>query len=286
MDKANYVLRSLSKISTKRWEHYVVNRIYHRLNDPEIEFFCQQCIRNGDKYYLADMYFPQFGIYLEINEAHHDRDQEIISDARRFDIAEATGLEEIRIPAEGSLLEKIDASIEEFIDLLKKRKSGALKAKDFTAWDYDGRYRPEPHISRGYITIGPGSAFRYQRDALRCFGYKGNHFQRGAWNLPPSIVNQIGLSGRCMVWFPRLYEQIRWRNSLSEDGSIITEINNDPVDAYSEDWDRRIVMARSRDALNQTLYRFVGVFKVIPEHSSGNERQFQRVAETVKTIAV
>ncbi|WP_408015001.1 AbaSI family restriction endonuclease [Roseovarius gahaiensis] len=38
MSKSDYILRSLSKLSSKRWEHYVINRLFHRLNDPEVEF--------------------------------------------------------------------------------------------------------------------------------------------------------------------------------------------------------------------------------------------------------
>ncbi len=41
MDKTDYILRSLTKTSKKRWEHYAVTRIYHLLNDPDIEFVCQ-----------------------------------------------------------------------------------------------------------------------------------------------------------------------------------------------------------------------------------------------------
>lgn len=283
MDKADYILRSLSKVSSKRWEHYVINRVYHRLNDPEIEFVCQQCIRKDDKFYLADLYFPQFDLYLEIDEAHHDGDDAIINDARRrFDIAEASGLTEMRISTSGASIESVDANIEEFIELLRRRKA---EASEFDAWDHEDRYKPETHIARGYISIGPHSAFRYQKDALRCFGYTKGHFQRGAWNLPPEVVDEIELSGACMVWFPRLYEQKRWKNSLSEDGCIITEINKNPEEAYSERWDRRIVMARSRNSLNQTLYRFVGVFEVIPEYSSGNERRFRRIAKSMKTVS-
>ncbi|WP_413475970.1 AbaSI family restriction endonuclease [Hafnia paralvei] len=40
MSKDDYILRALSKISHKRWEHYIINRIFHRLNDPELEFLC------------------------------------------------------------------------------------------------------------------------------------------------------------------------------------------------------------------------------------------------------
>ncbi len=86
MGQIDYILRSLSKISNKKWEHYVINRIYHRLNDPEIEFVCQQCLRKDDnKFYLADLFFPQLGLYLEIDEHHHENDQNKIRDAiRRF----------------------------------------------------------------------------------------------------------------------------------------------------------------------------------------------------------
>lgn len=283
MDKTDYILRLLSKVSRKRWEHYVINRLYHRMNDPEIEFVCQQCIRNKKKFYLADLYFPQFDLYLEIDEAHHEDEIARINDARRrFDIAEATGLIEMRISTSENSIDSINASIEDLIELLRHRKA---EAREFHAWNYRDRYKPEPHIARGYITIGPHSAFRYQKDALRCFGYTKGHFQRGVWNLPPEVVDEIELPGACMVWFPRLYEQERWRNSLSEDGRTIIEINKNPEEAYSEKWEKRIVMARSRDALNQTLYRFVGVFEVIPEYSSGNERRFRRIAKSVKTIS-
>lgn len=77
MSKTDYVLRALSKISHKRWEHYIINRIFHKLDDPQLEFVCQQCIRKegeSGKIYLADLLFPQLKLYLEIDEAHHDSD--------------------------------------------------------------------------------------------------------------------------------------------------------------------------------------------------------------------
>ena len=88
-----------------------------------------------------------------------------------------------------------------------------------------------------------------------------------------------------MVWFPKLYEQGGWINSLSKDGKVITEINRDPQHSYDEPWDYRIVMARSRDELNRTLYRFVGLFEVVPEFSSGNEHRFRRIATNIRTCS-
>lgn len=98
-------------------------------------------------------------------------------------------------------------------------------------------------------------------------------------------MRHVAANWQCPPPFPNLHEQDDWDNSLSEDGTVITEVckNSDRVNA--EKWDRRIVMAKSRDELNRTLYRFVGVFEVIPEYRSGNGRKFRRVATSVKTYS-
>ena len=209
MNETDYVLRSLSKISKKRWEHYVINRIYHRLDDPEIEFVCQQCIRKDDsKIYLADLFLPQLKLYLEIDEVHHANDQKKIDDAiRRFDIAEASGLEEVRIPASNVTLQQLNAEIEKFVERVRQLKKEAVDKEDFDDWDYAGRFTAMPHLEAGSIEIGPHSAFRTHKDALNCFGYGKGNYQRGAWDLPDQVRDAIGLLGRCMVWFPHLYLQ-------------------------------------------------------------------------------
>ena len=46
--KDQYVLRNFSKIQHKQWELYIITRIVHNLNDPEIEFVCQQLIKTSD----------------------------------------------------------------------------------------------------------------------------------------------------------------------------------------------------------------------------------------------
>jgi very-short-patch-repair endonuclease len=284
LEKTAYIIRSLSKISSKRWEHYVINRLYHRLNDPEIEFICQQCIRKADgRVYLVDLYFPQFKLYLEVDEVHHESDAAVINDARRrFDIAEASGLTEKRISTVEKSIEAVDAEVEVFLTLLQSLKA---EADAFLPWDYESRFKPKIHIDMGYIEIGPYSAFRYQKDALSCFGYEKGHYQRGVWNLPPEICEEIGLNGKCMVWFPRLYEQKNWNNSLSDDGLTIREKSKNPDHSYAETWDARIVMARTRDSLNRTLYHFVGVFRVLPEYRAGNDHRFERISTNVKTLS-
>ncbi|CRL60396.1 AbaSI family restriction endonuclease [Proteus penneri] len=289
MSKTDYILRSLSKITKKRWEHYVINRIFHKLDDPEIEFVCQQCIRKAnspDKIYLADLFFPQLALYLEIDEEHHDSDEAKKKDAkRRLDIIEATGFIEKRIPASNVTIEQLNTSIDEFVKLLIDTKEKQKAQKKFIPWDYSAQYTAKRHIDAGFIEVGPHAIFRYHRDALECFGYinKGHH-QSGSWKLPENIVKEIGLSGRIMVWFPRLYNAGVWNNELSPDGEWITEESLEVDNNYIEDWDYRIVMAHSRDELNRVLYRFLGVFQIDKNKSVEGKNIFKRINTKVKVF--
>lgn len=277
MSKDEYIRRSLSKTRHKTWEHYAVTRIFHRLNDPEVEFVCQQCIRRADgKFYLADLFFPQFGIYLEIDEGYHEGDAQRVADAiRSFDIADSAGLTEHRIAAVGVSIEQFDRNIDHFIDVIRDAKRNSVA---FRPWSFEGRYTAAPHLEKGYLEIGRDAAFRTHRDALQCFGYKRGDFQRGVWAVPPETVERIGLKGKCVVWFPTLREHKNWDNSLSEDGLTIVEKNRDIKHEYKDDLGVRITMARSRDMLNSNLYRFVGAFEVDEDFRIGNEHRFHRIA--------
>lgn len=291
MSKDDYILRALSKISHKRWEHYIINRIFHRLDDLDLEFVCQQCIRkegHSGKIYLADLLFPQLKLYLEIDEAHHDSDEAKMADGiRRLDIMEATGFIEKRIPAHNTTQDKINHLVDEFIVLVRDIKA-QQKAQDmYHPWDYGTRYTAQKHINAGFIEAGPYAAFRYHKDALQCFGYgdKGHH-QSGSWRVPESVVKAIGLDGDVMVWFPRLYKAGEWDNSLSIDGDLITEKSLNPTRNYRETWRYRIVMAHSRDELNRTLYRFLGVFTQDEQLSSEGVNVFKRVDTRIKVYTI
>ncbi|MEX6157469.1 AbaSI family restriction endonuclease [Providencia manganoxydans] len=287
MSKDDYILRALSKISHKRWEHYIINRIFHKLNDPDLEFVCQQCIRkegHSGKIYLADLLFPQLKLYLEIDEAHHDSDEAKMADGiRRLDIMEATGFIEKRIPAHNTTLDKINHLVDEFIVLVRDIKAQQKVQGVFDPWEYGTRYTARKHIDTGFIEVGPYAVFRYHKDALECFGYgKKGHHQSGSWRVPEAVVKAIGLGGDVMVWFPRLYKAGEWDNSLSTDGNLITEKSLNSTRNYRETWRYRIVMAHSRDELNRTLYRFLGVFTHDEQLSSEGVNVFKRVDTRIK----
>ena len=47
--KDEYLLRNFSKISHKKWELYIVTRVLHLLDDPNVEYVCQQYINHPAK---------------------------------------------------------------------------------------------------------------------------------------------------------------------------------------------------------------------------------------------
>ena len=100
--KDDYILRSLSKISHKKWELFIVSRIIHNLEDPEIEFSCQQAIKTKkrDKPYLTDLCFPQLKLYLEVHESYHENEKQKLTDKhRKREILDAINFEEKVIKA-------------------------------------------------------------------------------------------------------------------------------------------------------------------------------------------
>jgi len=72
MDKKEYLFKTLSRTNRKDKENYVVNRVYSRLNDLEIQPVTQQYVQRPNlKFALLDLYFPQFNLAVECDEEKH-----------------------------------------------------------------------------------------------------------------------------------------------------------------------------------------------------------------------
>lgn len=69
----DYMERLFYKMKFKKTESYVIHRIWDKLDDTRIRFEIQQPIKlpNG-KTVLADLYLPQLGIFIEVNEPYHE----------------------------------------------------------------------------------------------------------------------------------------------------------------------------------------------------------------------
>lgn len=290
LTKGDYILRRLTKVSRKKWEFYVISRIVHGLDDEEIEFTTQQLVRlPNNKRALTDMYFPQFGIHLEIDEAHHLNVLED-DDKREYDIVAATNNEINRISvadrnSDGTISERslgvVSLEVDRFIKSIKKQKDADIRSGKFKKWEFENRYNPDVHIKAGYIHADENVLFSTHRDALRCFGYTGGHFQKAVWNIPDESGD--------FVWFPRLYKQNDWHNELSGDGKVILErpltdksrlvIKKNTDEKYESEVGNRIVFAKAKDVLGYTLYRFVGVFKLNKQKSTLEESKFDLVSK-------
>lgn len=284
MNKEDYILRSLLKVSNKKWEFFIISRIIHNLSDDQIEFVTQQLVRRPDgSRALTDLFFPQFGIHLEIDEPFHNnqnfkdfkREQDIIQitnhSVRRIKISNEKG--EIRD------LNAIRSDIDAFTQEIAELKLCMVKDSNFTPWDLEKKYTAENIIARGRVSISDNVVFRKQIEAMRCFGFKGKGWQKGGWKIPDG-TNDI-------LWFPRLFEHGIWKNELSSDGTKIYEraINDDAKLSIIEQkkdhsmYPNRkiIVFAKALDPLGFKLLRYIGNFKVDLGHNSENEMVFNRV---------
>jgi len=283
MTKDEYLLRNFSKITHKKWELFVITRILHNLNDPNIEYVCQQYInpKNSDKSYLADICFPSLKLYYEIDEGQHATDHHIDSDkTRQREILEATDWIEKRIrvydksnPSVGRNLDEVIAEVDKFILFLKERKKKfELKNNEKIIWNFEDRYNPNIHIKRGYIDVSDNVVFLYHRDCLKLFGYKGGHYQRAWWKTKKQ--NEA-------VWFPKLYPNNQWKNLISSDRTVITQelvIDGKKMKNTSPTTnDKRIVFAHYKNVLGQTVYKFYGVFEPDWNKTNDYKQVFKRV---------
>ena len=262
--KDEYTLRNFSKIQHKKWELYIITRIIHFLNDPEIEFVCQQFIKTKrGKRYLADLCFPSLKLYYEIDEAHHKSYQNKTKDEdRQKEIIDATDFEEHRIKVFDKNIREIDSKVDEFVDIIKKRKKQFVSKGNFIAWNYEKKFSPTPHSKRGYIDVKDNVVFSNHRDALRCFGYKGGHYQQAVWKIKGTNKE---------VWFPKLYKNNTWNNSLSDDFTkIIMKKNDNSKIGYTRKYEW-IVFAHYKDLLNQIVYKFLGEFHTLFEETKENQ---------------
>lgn len=281
MNKDEYILRSISKISKKRLEFFVVTRVIHALENFDIEFVTQQLVRRSEKKYaLTDMYFPQFELHLEIDEDHHKKEANQVADSfRSKDIVLATSHQIERIDASLPLMQ-IANQTDAFIKKLLKLRDIQISRNKFVPWDFDKRYSPELYRDMREITVAQNVLFKRQANALRLFGYMGGDYQRGTWKIPNGNGD--------FVWFPRLYQQKNWDNELTSDGKMIVEralFKSDKKIIYKEDC-RRVVFARASDMLGHTLYRYVGAFKHNPEQSSDGLNYFYIVDEPALEISL
>lgn len=285
-DLTDYVIRQLGRTKNKRYEAYVVSRIIHLLNDFTLKFVTQQFVRlSNKKIALTDLYFSQLGIHIEVDEGHHFlknskieyslnlTDEPIYSisqtesDAmREEDIISITGHKIFRVnvyknqEGEPQNLESIHQQIDKIIEEIKVAKNKKIEASTFKEWNIETEYNPQTYIDLGSMSLADNVVLKTTKDVCNCFGYNYKNYQRGG-ALHPYEEDTL-------IWFPRLYENKDWVNTISPDGLTITEKSTDEAITFKklEEWvngpQKRIVFARVKDNLSsRAMYRFMGLYE-------------------------
>ena len=258
----------LKKISHKGYELFVISRIYHFLDDPEIELATQQLIRTEKGSFLVDLYFPQFKLAIEVDEKFHEK-QIDADNYRERAIIEGRDISFQRIKIKDKSLAEIKNQINDVIDKIKSEKIKQNSSNKFIPFIFDQKYDVDFWLKRGKLSISDDARFRTHVDAAKLFGknYKGH--QRALFNY----------DDKYSVWFPKIYPNGDWNNSLSSDGKKIKMRRKDggrygnqtPNGSAHQNrkTENRYVFAHHKDEFGAIYYKFTGVFKV-QELGDGN----------------
>lgn len=280
MTKLEYITRHFSRAQKKRFEHYVVTRIWHQLDDLSIKFVTQQYVIRPRGRALTDMYFPQLKTHIEIDEPYHFKQKEM-DKLREADIINATNHSILRVNV-NTTIQSVNEQIETIISHLKNKKDDLT---DFQPWDLEEEQNPQTYIDKGFIDVSEDVAFKNSYLAANCFGHNYRGFQKGAAN-HPNERNTI-------IWFPKLYPNGIWNNGISDDESTITEICEISEKAQkhiqsilNNPTHKRIVFARVKSPLGDIMYRFKGKYELDIEKSNLESGLFwNKTSDTVKTYA-
>ena len=281
-DKKEYITRQLSRTHNKKYENYVITRIWHKIDRIDVKLATQQYVSRPNGYALIDLFFPQIGLFIEVDEGHHQMETNLSEDkVRDKDVVVATENQIVRVDVTKSI-ELIHKQVDDIILLIREliEKLG----NSFIPWNITEEYDPLTYINKGKISLKDNVAFRTSKDACNCFGHNYKNFQRGGTKHP--------YKNDTLIWFPKLYPNGEWENKISSEGDIIWERNIDETKnaEQMQKWlgdkrNVRIVFAQGKDSLGFMRYRFKGVFRLNREKTVAEQLAFwEKIADEVDTI--
>lgn len=268
MNKLEYVARSLSRGTNKKYETYVINAIYQKVANPNLIIETQKEIRLENGYRpLIDLFLPQLNIAIEVDEGYHSneeqhkhdiwREKSINSQISKPCIGDSIQFE--RVVAHDVSLEELNARIDEVVTLIKNKINS----------------RTTPLI------------WKSQEELIEDIKKVGTIEANDCFNNNAQIINIVygrNLKGwqkasYRLLWFPvisdideeeNLTNRASWENFFNDSRNIIYERSADSnTNQEKKKWatidqekgTKRIVFVRDRDSFGKTRKRFAGVFK-------------------------
>ncbi len=268
MNKLEYVARSLSRGTKKVYETYVINAIYQKINNPNLEIETQKGINLENGYCpLIDLYLPQLKIAIEVDEGYHANEGQSEHDIWREksinnQIQKSCVIDNIqfeRIAAYDVSLEELNKRIDEVVSLIQKKIEERVNPLEWK----DQQEKIEEIKTRGYIEADDCFDTNVQIINI-VYGRNLRGFQRASYKL---------------LWFPvisyedeekQLSSRATWQNIFNDTHTIIYErsiderINSNKQEGClkrQKEGNKRVVFVRDRDTFGKTRKRFVGVFE-------------------------
>jgi len=265
-NKLEYLAKLFQKTGKKKIEHYVLTRLWHQLDNDEVKMVPQQYVaRHTEKYALTDVYFPQVGIHIEVNEPpHYDNERRIQADEiRKLEIEKNTGHKVYVIDCRSDLRE-IHHQINVVIDVIKNRIEEQKKVGNFKPWNPDSEFDPSYWKSKKEIKVSDEISLRTIEDICLLFDADVNKTKRG-YQRRGSIEHPRDKEVR--IWWPSEKSRSGWINKYDAENGIITETHADSqkkVDHYKHHASRtqiRYVFLKHVDFLGFKNYKFLGIFQ-------------------------
>lgn len=280
MEKKEYIANQLKRTYGKKYENYCVTRIINKLDNLDIQFITQQMFKRERKEIaLADLYFPQVNVWVEIDEHHYNqteadkkRTEEVIKNNiknKLKNLEEVIFLkleepERIIIYDEHTeiTIEDINKRIDEIVELIKERIK--MIGKSFVPWESVDK-SPKYYIDKGYIEKKDNAKFHTLQLVSELFnkGYKGNQL---------AYFRAFKGNDIEWVWCPKLklniddYKKISFDNEITEDGKYIYEAQKENNDQFlklmvEKGKETRYVFPYFKDETGQESYKYFGIYE-------------------------
>lgn len=276
--KREFIMTQIKRTFNKKYENYCVTRIYHLLQRDDILFITQQMFqRDNGQRGMADLYFPQVNVWVEIDEGHHlaqaeddeKRTQEIIDKKIKNleTVVSYTQLEEpLRIPITDKSIKEINQSVDKIVEVIKDRVKQQEDNGIFVPWN--GVIEdPQYYIKQGFVDTSSSAQFATSWAVSELFnkGYKEGS-QKVWFNtcIPNTFVCCIKLALN-----EGDFAGIRFLNLISDDGQTIYEIDKeDNENFYNKKLNNplgpeiRYIFAQYKGPDGRNTYKFRGVYKL------------------------
>ena len=302
MEKIEYITNQLKKTFGKKYENYCVTRIYSLINRNDVKIVTQQLFkRKGKNIALADLYFPQINLWVEIDEGHHenqiqsdkDRTKEVIEMnkipnevKKKYEALEEVINPELEEPYRIVVYNKSLDEINKQIDVIVEEVNNRIVrlGENFIPW-INVNSNPDEFISKGVIKVSDNAKFKTIDTIGKLFNIEKVPFNQ-------KLHGYININSNIYYWCPTLKivgdecDNNAWENEISEDGNTIFENQKEKSSHYISDVLNekpiRYIFTKYKDETGSMIYKFKGVFDLDEEETiKTNKRTWKKISDEI-----